>query len=182
MIFEFHPYVIDIDVEKTKEFYAQGNYISCTCDDCQNFIKAIDFLTKEEKDFFENLGVDLKKITEVFVTYGDSKSMWYLCFGRLCGTIIKGESPWKKTSENSGHWDKESCYIVSDNIAVGFYEEVVMVKENFPRPVITFEFEAKIPWVLPQKSAHGNKPKKTSKISFSEIKDKVVSFLRSIRN
>lgn len=43
MIFKFGQYKVDIDVEKTKNFYENAEPVSksCSCDGCLNFEKAV---------------------------------------------------------------------------------------------------------------------------------------------
>ena len=61
MIFEFGHQKVDIDVEKTRQFYHDAYEIDCTCDGCVNFVKAVDTLPTSVKSFFADLGIDLKK-------------------------------------------------------------------------------------------------------------------------
>lgn len=63
MIFQFGEYKIDVDVEKTKQFYNRAKTVSeeCQCDGCLNFERAVDELSQNIRDFFSALGVDMKK-------------------------------------------------------------------------------------------------------------------------
>ena len=64
MIFQFGEYKIDVDVEKTRQFYDRAKTVSeeCQCDGCLNFERAVDKLPQNIRDFFSALGVDMKKI------------------------------------------------------------------------------------------------------------------------
>ncbi len=66
MIFTFGQYKIDVDVEKTKEFYSNAKTVStgCSCDGCLNFEKAVGKLPKEVRTFFADLGIDMTKVCE----------------------------------------------------------------------------------------------------------------------
>ena len=60
MIFQLGRYTIDVDVEKTKDFYASAvasNEI-CSCPCCQYFPNAIMSCSTIIVDFLNNLGVD----------------------------------------------------------------------------------------------------------------------------
>ena len=69
MIFQFGEYKIDVDVEKTRQFYDRAKTVSegCQCDGCLNFERAVDKLPQNIRDFFSALGVDMKKICECYV-------------------------------------------------------------------------------------------------------------------
>lgn len=58
MEFNFYPWKLDIDVEKTKALYAEKTF---AVDEAANRI-LISKLTKEQKDFLGSLGVDPSKI------------------------------------------------------------------------------------------------------------------------
>lgn len=58
---------IDVDVEKTRQFYDRAKTVSegCQCDGCLNFERAVDKLPQNIRDFFSALGVDMKKSANV---------------------------------------------------------------------------------------------------------------------
>ena len=58
MEFNFYPWKLDIDVEKTKALYAEKTF---AVDEAANRI-LISKLTKEQRDFLDSLGVDPSKI------------------------------------------------------------------------------------------------------------------------
>ena len=87
MIFQLGRYTIDVDVEKTKDFYASAvasNEI-CSCPCCQHFPNAIMSCSTIIVDFLNNLGIDPRKPGEVF---GDKYncSGWY----HIVGTLLNG--------------------------------------------------------------------------------------------
>lgn len=67
LIFQFGEYKIDVDVEKTRQFYDRAKTVSegCQCDGCLNFGRAVDKLPQNIRDFFSALGVDMKKSANV---------------------------------------------------------------------------------------------------------------------
>ena len=80
MIFQFGEYKIDVDVEKTRQFYDRAKTVSegCQCDGCLNFERAVDKLPQNIRDFFSALGVDMKKICECYVYCAkDENTLYY---------------------------------------------------------------------------------------------------------
>lgn len=58
MIFNFHPWQLDVNVESTKQFYAENDD---SIDKVAN-TEFIDKLSLEQQQFFDSLGVDLMKV------------------------------------------------------------------------------------------------------------------------
>ena len=111
MIFQFGEYKIDVDVEKTRQFYDRAKTVSegCQCDGCLNFERAVDKLPQNIRDFFSALGVDMKKICECYVYCAkDENTLYYGGFCHICGTLLSGKSAWKPTSDSTACWDKKS--------------------------------------------------------------------------
>ena len=93
MIFQFGEYKIDVDVEKTRQFYDRAKTVSegCQCDGCLNFERAVDKLPQNIRDFFSALGVDMKKICECYVYCAkDENTLYYGGFCHICGTLLSG--------------------------------------------------------------------------------------------
>lgn len=87
MIFQFGEYKIDVDVEKTRQFYDRAKTVSeeCQCDGCLNFERAVDELSQNIRDFFSALGVDMKKICECYVYCAkDENTLYYGGFCHIC--------------------------------------------------------------------------------------------------
>lgn len=136
MIFEFSQWVVDIDVEKTREFYNNASFVSevCPCSGCRNYEKAIDFLPDEVISFFSRLGIEMKKIREVYVNYANAdNTVYYGGFYHVCGKIISGE--------NKG-------FSVAKDFTVLFQSDCYLLEDNFPVPAIQIEILTNIPWVL----------------------------------
>ena len=140
MIFQLGRYTIDVDVEKTKDFYASAvasNEI-CSCPCCQYFPNAIMSCSTIIVDFLNNLGVDPQKPGEVF---GDKYncSGWYhivctLLNGRVDGVVCD--------SSNAFIPDKTVDFIVwfdDDRNRMGWIEK------NFPSPILEMSFSANFP-------------------------------------
>lgn len=157
MIFEFGKYKLDIDVEKTKEFYDKAEMITegCRCAGCQNFEQAVDILPLEVKKFFANLGIDMRKICECYVNYtNEDRTLFYGGFCHICGDLMSGESAWIKYDDTSSHWDDKKTFAISENFHISFQKEVSSLEKDFPLPAIQLEFSANIPWVLNEENTY----------------------------
>ncbi|MBX4260868.1 hypothetical protein KTC96_05915 [Clostridium estertheticum] len=89
-------YILDINVEKNKNFYKNEIYVSqgCVCDGCQNYELAVEKVSLEVSKLFEQLGVDIKKPAEICAYYSDKDILCYGGFYHICGRLIKGVSHW----------------------------------------------------------------------------------------
>lgn len=65
MFFEFYPWQLDVDIEATKQLYIENNY---AIDKAVN-IAFMERLTPNQRNFFDALGVDLKRIEMDHVVY-----------------------------------------------------------------------------------------------------------------
>ena len=65
MIFESGVYQLDIDVERTRHFYANEDYEFCTCAGCRNFAQAYHLLPETVQQFFGKFGIDIGKPAEI---------------------------------------------------------------------------------------------------------------------
>ena len=151
MVFDFSKFVLDVDVGKTRKYYDTAHYVSelCSCDGCRNFEKVIDSLSPKVISFFSQLGIDMKKIREVYVNCANAdNSIFYGGFYHVCGKLVEGESAWVSVSSIEKHWEEEKTFSITDDFKVSFQEECYMLETNFPLPSIQLEISADIPWVL----------------------------------
>jgi len=65
-------------------------------------------------------------------------------FYHLVGEIVK------KPGVGIGKWDDLNIIKV-DNVKFTFTDELDLVPEKFPKPVIQLEFEVMLPWLLEEK-------------------------------
>ena len=66
--------------------------------------------------FFHSLGIDMKKITEIYVNRANPDgTLLYGGFCHLCGTMPEGKSAWVETQENTDLktfvWQKEKTQL-----------------------------------------------------------------------
>ncbi len=154
MIFTLGEYVLEVNVEENKNYYKYERYVSagCECDGCQNYETAVEKLSQEVSNLFNQLGLDIRKPAEVYVNYSENNILCYGGFYHICGMITKGESPWEvvsKTKESmTSHLNEEKMIDIDDNFKVGFQEECALINNKFPRPCIQMEILAYLPWSL----------------------------------
>lgn len=155
MIFRFGNYTLDVDVERTRAFYARGDVKTTseqyTCAGCQNFDKAILKMPAAVTDFLESLGLDPRKPAEAFDVMGilgEDGKVWYNGFYHLCGVRLQGEDAWVETAKDMKHLDGDRMYAVDDDFKVSFEEAVCLLHEAFPTPVLQMEFDAHLPVAL----------------------------------
>lgn len=157
MIFTFGNYTLDIDVVKTRRIYRELPTVGqeCGCDGCLNFEKAVDGLPEQVRSFFDALGVDLKKIAECYVNYqAVDGGLFYGGFCHICGTLVRGESAWVKTSETHSFYNPDLSYHLNDHFCVSFQKECYLIDQKFEAPILQLEFQAEIPWVLDKENTY----------------------------
>lgn len=157
MILSFNQYIVDIDVDKTRIFYQTAENIrdGCDCSGCRNFEKALPHLQQEVNLVFDKMGIDIKKPREVYVNcLNPDGTLFYAGFYHICGKLISGSSPWKEIDEMSKSLDENALFKINKDFKIAFQEQVDLLEENFPLPVIQLEFFANIPWVLNEENTY----------------------------
>ena len=142
MIYKYGQYTVDIDVEKTKAFYARARRISevCPCDGCTNFERAVKILPKDVASVFSALGIEPEKVAECYVnTTNPDGTLMYGGFCHVGGTMPEGEFDWP--------WE-DDAYAVGANFRISFRRELSLLEDDFPEPAIQMEFIANLPWLL----------------------------------
>lgn len=150
----FGNYTLEVEVAKTVEYYRTERKISegCSCDGCQNYEKAIQFVDNEIKSIFKQLGIDKSKVAEIYVNYSENNILYYGGFYHICGKIISGISPWQLVSKT--HQGQASVLIKDSMICIGekfkfaFQEECSLLSDSFPRPCFQMEILISLPWML----------------------------------
>ncbi len=157
MIFTFGQYKVDIDVDKTRQFYTAAKLVSegCSCSGCRNYEKAVSFLPKKILDFFAVLGVDMRKIAEVYVNCRNTDgTLLYGGFYHLCGTLLAGTSAWTPVDPTISHWEEAQAFKISADFEVSFQSECHLLEKDFPLSALQLEISANIPWVLSEENTY----------------------------
>ena len=143
--FVFGSYRLKVDVEATRAYYAAhpGPWITCECDGCRNFAKAVSGLPQAVRDFFEMLGLDPKKPGELCYYQGTPETLsgggWY----HVVGTILEGASQPGDAEVFPAGW-----YDLAEGFSVGFKTQCDLLTDDFPRPCFQMEFNHVMLWVM----------------------------------
>lgn len=145
MLFSFEPYKLDIDAEKTKAFYENKSVGACSCAGCRNFEKAVDYLPSDIRNFFESLGVDIKKSAELSAVFTTANGMvFYSGFCNINGTISEGE-----ISERTA-----KMMPILKNLEISFQSKCYLLEKDFPSPAIQMDFAIFLPWVIAEENPY----------------------------
>ena len=157
MRFEIGKYILEVDIDKTRDFYLCADSVvdGCDCQGCRNYEKWAVSLSAEPKYIFERMGIRLEKVPEVYVNCSNKDgSLFYGGFYHLCGKVIQGQEPWKEAGEELRTLDEDAFVALTENFRVAFTEDVCLVKKDFPTPVIQMEILANIPFLLPEECCY----------------------------
>ena len=148
MLIQIGNNTVDVNAEKTREYYKNTKRITenCSCRNCQNFEAAAGFLPQDVIRFFSELGVDLKKICECYEIYTKSDG-WVYCGGfcHVCGRLLEGDDAFFRID---GLLDPGHSRLEDRVYRVSFRDHADLLEEGFPLPAIQIEFEMEIPRVL----------------------------------
>lgn len=74
-IVEKEDYVFNVDIEKTKEYYATRTL--CVCEECQNFYRQAEDTFPKLKSFLLNFGIDVAQPDEICSIYYKGNVEYY---------------------------------------------------------------------------------------------------------
>lgn len=141
---ELLKWMLEINLDKTRDLFCK-NIETCHCLYCENYIEASKFFEPAVMEVFHALGINASKPSHLS-EFGEIENGLYLYMGsyHLVGKLIEGEyctdSKWK---------DNNTARV--ENFTFGFNQELTFVHDDFPKPVLQLDFEARIPWVLSEK-------------------------------
>ena len=157
MLFHLADAIIDVDVERTRAFYARPDVPTtsqgCSCTGCQNFDKAILTVPDTVTAFLASLGIDPRKPAETYSVKGVGEreadgTVWYQGWYHVCGTVEK----WPDFEQT------ETCITIRPEDYYrpdpAFHYEVIiepmvdLIHKEMPRPVIQLMFDTYLPYVL----------------------------------
>ena len=157
MLFHLADAIIDVDVERTRAFYARPDVPTtsrgCSCTGCQNFDKAILTVPDTVTAFLASLGIDPRKPAETYSVKGVGEreadgTVWYQGWYHVCGTVEKW--PDFEQTETRITIRPEDYYRPDP----AFHYEVIiepmvdLIHKEMPRPVIQLMFDTYLPYVL----------------------------------
>lgn len=122
--------IVEIDKEKTKQWYAQAADWGCDCGNCINFLEVVkrDLLPSHIKKYLESLHIPASKAT--YVCLLDGEHLYQFSY-RIAGNILSNESAWVD--------DGRCCH-----------EPYPYGAPDFPEPHFDIEFCVELPWVIEQ--------------------------------
>lgn len=138
MQINFHDWVLECDVEATREAYSiveKGSADSCSCNYCKNFVALRDEVFQEGiAELLETLGVDYKKDAETYEATLEKNKHCYALWFHSIGRIIKKGEP----------------VTLKNKLIVYFLESKSLSFDVFEnKNLIQIEIEnAVLPWVL----------------------------------
>jgi hypothetical protein len=152
-IMNIGDWILEVDVERTKDFYQAYHQITegCDCLFCKNFVTAVELLPKPVLDLFRSLGIDPTKEGEVS-EYCENEDGTHLYGGfyHIVGQLISGPECWVKTSEEGSHLATINLIEIS-GFTFGFTYGISLLPDGFPEPALQLEFQGSIPWMLDEK-------------------------------
>lgn len=157
-------YALDIDVERTRAYYARPYERVCHCDGCDNFHLAIRLLGKDAAEAFKRLGVDPQKPVEMGIpSTTDPSEAMYIGFYHLCGTVETPKCPeWETTNPTSAQHASEflgDTVEFGPNCQVSFRRECYVQDEAFPSPAFQMDVTMNLPWVLEKENPYADLPR-----------------------
>lgn len=130
-------------------------------------MKAAPSLPDEVFHFFEELGIDILKPSEVYENYYKDGQVFYGGFYHIVGNYLSGDDVWQPVSKDPSHQKITEMLHVAEDYDIGFTHNVAVVPEGFPEPILQMEVSFALPWVLdgPYEQTE-NKNKKRDNKSF----------------
>ena len=128
--------MVEIDREKTEQWYAQAEDWGCECGDCRNFLE----LAKKKElpecviEILDALGIPPEKATYVSSLYKSDAGVLYQFSYRLAGTIVSVPDNPDAKGQN---WVR-CCHDPYPSYGA----------PNFPEPHFDLEFYETLPWIL----------------------------------
>jgi len=142
-------WIIEFDKETTKSTYAAMPLeMSCNCNICRNFSTAISMIPKEVCVFFEELGIEPAKPSEIYENIFENDYVLYGGFYHIVGNYLSGDDIWQPISENSKNQNTTSFFKIIDGFQIGFTRDLALIPKNFPYPVLQMEINFTLPWIL----------------------------------
>lgn len=157
MLFEQGVYKIDVDLERTRKWYAakkENNANRCTCAGCRNYWAAVSKLSPEFLSFLEKFGIDPEEPAEVSAVVSGNGKVYYDGWFHICGTILEGKEAFVQIAPRCTQVNPDYQLHIGEDYTVFFHNQIGLLREDFPRPVIQMEVAMYIPWVLDEKDPY----------------------------
>ncbi|MBD8069584.1 hypothetical protein [Bacillus sp. PS06] len=141
--FQLLNWVVEVDVEKTREFY-RNEMEQCDCLYCENYRIACKSIDSSINDVFTSLGIQ-PAMPSHLSEFGDTEGLHlYIGHYHIVGHLIEGR--YCTDSETD-----EMNVATIGNFTIWLEKELTFVHDELPRPVLQLAFEVGLPWVLSEK-------------------------------
>ena len=145
MRMKISQWVIDVDVEATRAFYADAPElpVPCDCAGCRNFHRAIGRMPLGAAAMLCAMGADPVNPAEQWV-YGPQdggRTLLYGAFWHLRGRIVSGPRG-------------QACSGEADGVRYSIGTQCALVPDGFPTPVLQLEMTMTLPWVLEEENSY----------------------------
>jgi len=155
MLFESGVYKIDIDIERTRNYYENEGQISCDCASCRNFLQAYKHIPAEIRQFFEAIGVSVEKPDELSPNFGyNIATANYGATYYVCGTILEGTNPWIQVDSHRYQINEQYYINPHEDCSLYFSASPFLLHPGKPSPTIEMQVQFQLPWVLDEPNAH----------------------------
>ena len=142
-------WLIEFNKDATEKAYAALPLdMGCTCNTCRNYSAAIPGCPDEVRTFFEELGVDLAKPAEVYDLGFEINPGLCGGFYHIVGNYLSGNDVLQPVTKDQCPKKEVEDFKIADGYQVGFTQNIALVPEGFPRPVLQMTIYFDLPWVL----------------------------------
>ena len=145
-VFRWHGWVLDVDTQATRAWYACAERWGCGCGHCRNFLAAADRLPRGMLDILGALDIPPEKTTDLCELFHEDGLLHYSASYRVAGRILSRPESGGAPEPWGGLW----C---SDDPKT-FYPHGA---PDFPQPCFDLGFCPTLPWVLDE-PIDGTKP------------------------
>ena len=137
---KINDWILEIDVEETKKQYLK-KWDLCDCLYCLNFYEAMKSRSEIELQFFNRLGINPSQCNHLshFDPQENGLHFYIGCYH------IVGKVSHKTPLEII---NSDDAIEISNNLHIGFSNDLEFVPGGFTRPVLQLDFEIEVPWVL----------------------------------
>lgn len=122
--------------------------ILCTCITCRNYYKAVLVFPGDVIEFFNSLGIDPSKPSEVYDLGFEDGYATYSGFYHIVGNYLSGDDIWQPVTKYNLPKKTVEMYSITEKYKIGFTHKLDLVPEGFSTPSLQMEISFEIPWVL----------------------------------
>jgi len=150
MRIEIGRVTLDIDVERTRAFYADYPFNDCGCAECLWFREYAPRFDPSVHEFLRSLGIaDVRQAIEVYHFDEDEHRCYSNGWFHVCGEIVENGNTVTTSVDKRG---MEAVRIDAEWMKIGrgfsvgvVQEDVDLMPDGFPLPAVQLEFCAEYP-------------------------------------